>query len=127
MSDLIDRQQATETHACDLIYRQQAIDVIDKIFPADPMRNDYTQGITCGAALATEYIEQLPPAQPEQRWIPCSERLPEEGQNCLVCDKGSIGIDAYIGHGNPYNWKWYMRDYEAWIPLPEPYMKGDTK
>jgi len=48
----------------DLIDRQQAIDVIDKIFPADPMRNDYTQGITCGAALATEYIKQLPSAQP---------------------------------------------------------------
>lgn len=54
-------------------------------------------------------------------WIPCSERLPEEGQKCLVCDKGSIGIDIYIGHGNPYNWKWYTRDYEAWMPLPAPY------
>ena len=76
---------------------------------------------------AIRAIKNLPSAQPEQQWIPCSERLPEEGQNCLVCDKGSIGIDTYIGHGNPYNWKWYVRDYEAWIPLPEPYMKGDTK
>ena len=56
-----------------------------------------------------------------QQWIPCSERLPEEGQGCLVCDKGSILIDTFIGHGNPYNWKWYIRDYEAWMPLPEPY------
>ena len=44
----------------DLISRQAAIDAIDKIFPADPMRNDYRQGITCGAALAEEYIKQLP-------------------------------------------------------------------
>ena len=49
----------------DLISRQEAIDALDKIFPADPMRNDYTQGITCGAALATEYIKQLPSAQPD--------------------------------------------------------------
>ena len=49
----------------DLISRQAAIDAIDKIFPADPMRNDYTQGITCGAALAEEYIKQLPSAQQE--------------------------------------------------------------
>ena len=49
----------------DTIYRQDAIDAIDKIFPADPMRNEYTQGITCGAALATEYIKQLPAAQPD--------------------------------------------------------------
>lgn len=51
----------------DLISRQEAIDVLDKIFPADPMRNDYTQGITCGAALATEYIKQLPSAQPDSK------------------------------------------------------------
>lgn len=62
----------------------------------------------------------------EMKWIPCSERMPEEGQNCLVCDKGSIGIDTYIGHGNPYNWKWYVRDYEAWLPLPEPYTEEPT-
>ena len=49
----------------DVISRQAAIDVIDKIFPADPMSNEYTQGITCGAALAEEYIKQLPSAQPE--------------------------------------------------------------
>ena len=49
----------------DLISRQAAVEAIDKIFPADPMRNDYTQGITCGAALAEEYIKQLPSAQIE--------------------------------------------------------------
>ena len=63
----------------DLIDRQQAIDVIDKIFPADPMRNDYTQGITCGAALATEYIKQLPSVQPQ----------PEE--DCDTCKHGYFG------------------------------------
>lgn len=48
----------------DCISRQAAIDVIDKILPADPMRDEYAQGITCGAALAMEYVKQLPPAQP---------------------------------------------------------------
>lgn len=43
-----------------------AIDVIDKIFPVDPMRNEYTKGITCGAALAMEYIKQLPSAEPKK-------------------------------------------------------------
>ena len=59
------------------------------------------------------------------KWIPVSERLPEEGQGCLVCDKGRILIDTFVGHGNPYNWKWYVRDYEAWMPLPEPYKEGE--
>ena len=49
----------------DCISRQAAIDALDKIFPADPMRNDYTQGIACGAALAKTYVEQLPSAEPE--------------------------------------------------------------
>lgn len=49
----------------DLINRQAAIDVIDKILPAEPMRNDYTEGITCGAALAAEFIKQLPSELPE--------------------------------------------------------------
>jgi hypothetical protein len=55
------------------------------------------------------------------KWIPISERLPEEGQRCLVCDNGWLSIDTFVGHGNPYNWKLYVRDYEAWMPLPEPY------
>ena len=56
----------------DLISRQAAIDAIDAILPAEPMKNEYTQGITCGAALAIEYVKQLPSAQPERNkgeWI----------------------------------------------------------
>lgn len=49
----------------DLIDRQAAIEVIDAILPVEPMKNEYTQGITCGAALAIEYVKQLPSAQPE--------------------------------------------------------------
>lgn len=72
-------------------------------------------------------FKNLPSVQPESKWIPVSERLPDEGQKCLVSDKGAIGIDTYIGHGNPYNWKWYVKDYEAWMPLPEPYEGGDAE
>lgn len=50
----------------DLIDRQAAIDAIDAVFPVDPMKSEYAQGIACGAALAKIYVEQLPPAQPER-------------------------------------------------------------
>lgn len=50
----------------DLIDRQAAIEVIDAVFPVDPMKSEYAQGIACGAALAKTYVEQLPSAQPEQ-------------------------------------------------------------
>lgn len=51
----------------DLIDRQTVIEVIDAVFPVDPMKSEYAQGIACGAALAKTYVEQLPSAQPEQR------------------------------------------------------------
>ena len=51
----------------DLIERQAAIDVIDAVFPVDPMKSEYAQGIACGAALAKTYVEQLPSAQPERK------------------------------------------------------------
>lgn len=46
----------------DLISRQAAIEVIDAVFPVDPMKSEYAQGIACGAALAKTYVEQLPSA-----------------------------------------------------------------
>ena len=129
----------------DLISRQAAIDVIDKIFPADPMRNDYTQGITCGAALATEYIKQLPSAQPESKWIPCSERLPEYNESVLTWDGYVFCIEKRIPYirdddGEPTEGDWWVGDeydeYEsefypnlrdgaaiAWMHLPEAYVR----
>ena len=49
----------------DLIRRQAAFEVIDGVFPVDPMKSEYAKGIACGAALAKTYVEQLPSAQPE--------------------------------------------------------------
>ena len=51
----------------DLISRQAAIEAIDAVFPVDPMKSEYAQGIACGAALAKTYVEQLPPAQSERQ------------------------------------------------------------
>jgi hypothetical protein len=58
-------EERTEAHACDLISRQAAIEVIDAVFPVDPLKSEYAQGIACGAALAKTYVEQLPSAQPD--------------------------------------------------------------
>lgn len=72
----------------DLISRQAAIEVIDAILPVEPMKNEYTQGITCGAALAMEYIKQLPSAQPE----PLTDKeqrifLAAMGREMKVCEE----------------------------------------
>lgn len=51
----------------DLISRKEAIEAIDAVFPVDPMKSEYAQGIACGAALAKTYVEQLPSARPDVR------------------------------------------------------------
>lgn len=55
----------------DLISRQAAIDACIKVREL----HAYDE---------IEEIKHLPSAQPEQRWIPCSERLPEANGRYLV-------------------------------------------
>ena len=69
-------------------------------------------------------------------WIPCSERLPESGQRCLVSVVwGDEGAKTYSVYDAVYgsDAKWHSHNYEgmiccliyckvvAWQPLPEPY------
>lgn len=104
-------QDAPDTNSGDTISRQAAIDVFKD--------TTYTKNEIC------RRITELPSAQPEQRWIPVAERLPEKGQKCLVSDKGHIAIDVFLGRGGAYNWQFYVRDYEAWMPLVQPYKEEE--
>ena len=72
-------------------------------------------------------LKALPSAQPEQRWIPCSERLPEEmGTYMTTIDYGEHGLATgqryYYGGGL----KWNDECVIAWMPLPEPYREERT-
>ena len=70
----------------------------------------------------------LPSVKPQQKvgkWIPCSERLPEEDGLYLV-----IGLDIYFGEYSPFIFKREKTsptntikwgDIVAWMSLPEPY------
>lgn len=67
-------------------------------------------------------LKALPSTQPEQRWIPVSERLPEEmGTYMTTIDYGEHGLATgqryYYGRGL----KWNDECVIAWMPLPEPY------
>ena len=80
----------------------------------------------------------LPSAQPEQRWIPVTERLPEDDTLALVSYIGSIPgtMNTWIGwhkmenvwyiDGEPHIKK-YDNEVIAWMPLPEPFKGGDTE
>lgn len=85
--------------------------------------------------------------QPEQRWIPCSERLPEDGQIVLISqtygwtefEEGTEVTVAQFKRGY-FTWYRYQADWnkhtsqmhhgdicpgieyvDAWMPLPSPY------
>ena len=73
----------------DLISRQAAIEVIDAVFPVDPMKSEYAQGIACGAALAKTYVKQLPSAQPEQRYTEEELRVFAHGISLSLLSKRS--------------------------------------
>ena len=89
-------------------------------------------------------IRCLPSARSEQRWIPCSERLPEESGRYLVTRGlnacGALWNRVYIiNYSDLMGLKseriWWdgnvgKSDFEriddviAWMPLPEPYKGG---
>ena len=83
-----------------------------------------------------EIIDALPVYE-QQRWIPCSERLPDDTtyENHLVvvyCTKsGTVDVGWY----EAFFKKWWRLEPDeetceevvAWMPLPEPYKGGDSE
>ena len=106
----------------DLIRRKDAIDA---------MRNSFC-GNTYEVDKAIEAVETLPSVEIEQKWIPCSERLPEEEkQHYWVCTDTGYQCqcrwtnDVYgFGASDRWNWKIFdipqYQEVVAWMPLPEP-------
>lgn len=90
----------------DLISRQQAIDALYNI-------DEYnSRSVTA--------IKNLPSIQPEQRWIPVTERLPEKsGYYLATVDIGWKIVDViYFNNASGFL---MPNRVKAWKPRPEPY------
>lgn len=98
----------------DLISRQAAIDLWEKYHPT----------IAVDAMQYDAELRQLPSAEAEQRWIPCSERLPEENTPVLLGVRFKDDFKYFVTARMDYNyWTGLGRDIRgelAWMPLPEP-------
>ena len=72
-------EERTETHACDCISRQAAVDVLEKI-PVREFKKSDDGLLDALVSIGQVYnaLKKLPSAQTEPQWIPCSEKLPEE-------------------------------------------------
>ena len=90
----------------DLISRQQAIDALYNI-------DEYNSRSVIA-------IKNLPSIQPEQRWIPVTERLPEKsGYYLATVDIGWKIVDViYFNNGSGFL---MANTVKAWKPTPEPY------
>ena len=65
--------------------------------------------------------EELSKLKAQQRWIPVTERLPEDDDDVLIMSSGSINM-GYYSVCNEY-WADYINGYyddvTHWMPLPE--------
>ena len=130
-------EERTETHACDCISRQAAIDAVEKN--------------ACNTQRIMDAVNNLPSAQPEPQWIPVSERLPEVHESgnsvsgiymqsnpvlvygtCEYEDNAQFHVVTYCDDldGNTY-WSTELDAITvsgviAWMPLPEPW-RGDAE
>ncbi len=74
-------------------------------------------------------LRNFPSAQPEQRWIPCVKRLPEEGREVLGTDTyGRVRhvIKDKCGENEFATYEEMMHiPIIAWTLMPDPYQRGE--
>ena len=116
-----------------------------------PEMNGNLEHMIRASAMVIQMIDDAPSIQPEQRWIPVSEALPEEETDVLVtraflgCKDGSHGWNnhipptTYVEVAQYFNGEWTALSDEykiarnrhtnpvAWMPLPEPYQEGEQE
>ena len=100
----------------------------DELLTAFPVDDEPTLTKSC----VRMTIKNMPTIEPEQRWIPCSERLPEESGQYIITVK-YVHVDGYedlyAEHGEWDGDRWDMFCFGhcgevegiiAWMPLPKP-------
>lgn len=72
-----------------------------------------------------ELVEDAAEKEEFGRWVPCSERLPENAMNVIAqFSSGTVTELRYAGNGifeGIYEYEYSTKVIIAWMPLPEPY------
>lgn len=127
-------QLSKEGATSDMIDRQAVLDAIvqctncgdEDTLREYVLKHSLDNGWTGGILEALDAVKDLPPAQPEPQWIPCSEGIPKKtGYYICTCHDGVCYRTSVL----KWSTGWVLtgaRSYWkviAWMPLPEPYTK----
>lgn len=127
---VLERCEITE----DAISRQAAIVALD-----DRMQHLENVDMQIAMGFAKGIINDLPPVKPAEKpnkWIACSDRLPEAGEYIgnvakyyLVQNEYGDMLVARYTHGEYWEQIYQLKpigdEIVAWMPLPEPMKEGD--
>ena len=125
---------------------------MSRLIDADALINELNNShypgapyVDAGISIAIGKVCNAPTIEPEQRWIPCSDRLPEEHigfylvtvqkrrittLNVIGCDDTVYDIDIarwdYDRRAPQRGYHWCKADKViAWMPLPEPWREEE--
>lgn len=111
----------------DTIYREAAVKHLKHRLYETATNNPDIAGVFSEIAdnRVETWIEELPSAQ--QRWIPVTERLPEEDGTYIVCldDRSVFEYDYISKWWDDDAWQYCGKDVVAWMPLPDPWKGGE--
>ncbi len=73
-------------------------------------------------------VNYIDSSEPVQHWIPCSERLPEDGEVVIACssDRRCLRFAEWDGQYDDFGvWnigkkRYRTKTFPYWMPLPEP-------
>lgn len=88
--------------------------------------DQYTHGLLNQAADTIEELSANLAAVNSGWWIPCSERLPEECTDVLVCDSLFRMNVGHLIYKTFFDFDSGEISAIAWMPLPEPFKPNET-